>query len=193
MNNEDVFSKLRNKLPQVAMRSLSEMAAIQKQDTAIQCALLTWRGKAVNGMHRLLKTPTDTEFTHDELDLAGWVNEYASQANISFASALDQLFEFLKRYPKSLERYTNGEANFAESTNGVSGLNLPYGWNSNPQLTESFRRARVYQAGHPGCDLVGAVIEVDKPEAEVRAQIKKLEIENAQLRAGLEGRVSAAR
>lgn len=163
MTTDEALSRLRRKLPLVEKRRPNEMASIQKLDAAITNALGTWRGSTIGtGMLSLLKTPADMVFTHGELDLAGWVNAYAEQANLSFKSALEQIFEYLRRNPKVLEHYTNGDANFAESADGVSSFTLPYGWNVDQQVMETFRRARVYQAGHPACDLLGAVVAVGK-------------------------------
>ncbi|MDH4235431.1 MAG: hypothetical protein OEV15_09905 [Gallionella sp.] len=163
MTHEEILSRLKMKLPLAEKRSPSEMASTQKLDAAISDALGTWRGSTIGkDMLSLLKTPADMVFTHGELDLAGWVNTYAEQANLSFKSALEQIFEYLKRHPKALEHYTNGDANFAESADGVSGFTLPFGWNVDQQVMKTFRRARVYQAAHPACDLLGAVVVVGK-------------------------------
>lgn len=160
MNTEDALSGLRKKLPLVGRSVPKDTSASQKTDTAIQNALGIWRGNALNGMHKVLDIPVDTTFTHGELDLAGWTHEYAVQANLPFKLALEQIFEYLKRNPKSLENYTNGDANFAESAEGVGGCSFPFGWNVDPQVMKTFRHARIYQAGYPDCDLVHAVIAV---------------------------------
>lgn len=184
MKTEDAFSKYRSKLPLIEKRSPSEVSAIQKLDAGIADAHVTWNVSCIGKDTRMhLKIPSDMEFTNAELNLAGWVNTYADQAQLSFGTALERIFEYLKRHPKTLEEYTNGDANFAESAEGISSVSLPYGWNVDQKAMETFRRARVYQAGNPARDLVHAVIEVSKGDAEVRARIAALEIENAHMRA----------
>ena len=160
MKTEDALSVLRKKLPLVGRPAPKDISTNQKLDIAIQAALGIWRVKAMKGVPKVLDIPADMTFTHGELDLAGWTHEYAVQADLPFKVALEQIFEYLKRHPKSLETYTNGDANFAESAEGVGGYSLPFGWNVDPQVMKTFRHARVYQAGHPDCDLVHAVIAV---------------------------------
>ncbi|OIR16797.1 hypothetical protein GALL_26170 [mine drainage metagenome] len=158
----DPLSKLEKKLPQVEKRIPRELAASEKIDAAIQDALLTWRQQAKN-MHSLLKIPATMEFTTEELDLAGWIHEYAAQAGLDFKLAMRQVFDYLKRHPKALANYTNGEASFAEFADSGVSLAVPAGYEVNPQRMELFRRARVYQAGHPGCEFTNAVRMADLP------------------------------
>ena len=47
--------------------------------------------------------------------LAGWITEYATQQKITWAAAMKQVFEFLKRDRKSLAYYPGGRVAFAES------------------------------------------------------------------------------
>ena len=158
----DPLSKLEKKLPQVGKRSQSELSANNKLDAAIQDALFTWRKQAKN-MHSLLKIPGNMEFTTEELDLAGWIHEYSEQTKLGFKLAMQQVFDYLKRHPKALANYTNGEANFAEFADGSVSLAVPAGYKVNPQRMEVFRRARVYQAGNPGCEFTKAVMMAELP------------------------------
>lgn len=162
-SQQSAITGLNEKILRVEKRSPSELAAIEREDIYIRNALFNWRESSVNyDMQALLKTPDDVALSPAELDLAGWVRTYAEQLNIPFKTALDRIFEYLKRNPKSLEWYTKGDVNFAESDVGLSGFNLPHGWNSDPSMIKTLRMARVYQAFNPECDLVGAVIEVSK-------------------------------
>ncbi len=156
LNTESAISQLREKIPLVEKRSPNEIDANQKIDAAIQNAVGTWRTKGKDRFNEL-KTPINTEFTSEELDLAGLIHEYAGQAGLPFKTAMDQIFNFLKRNPKSLENYTNGEVNFAESAGAGASFAVPRGWGVDPQRMEVFRRARVYQAGHPDCEFAEAV------------------------------------
>jgi hypothetical protein len=117
---------------------------------------MAWQdnGKDTN---QVLRTPDNMEFTIDELDLAGWIHEYADRVGTSFSNAMEKVFDYLKRNPKLLEHYTNGDANFAESASGSVSAVIPKGFSVDPQTMEVFRRARVYQAGHSGCDIVHAI------------------------------------
>jgi hypothetical protein len=162
ISTDTKLSKLEKKLPLVEKRDPRELAEILNLDTSIEKALFAWRLEAVDGMSRLLITPNNTEFTPAELDLAGWIHTYSDQANLSFKSALAQIFEYLRRYPKALDNYTYGDADSSEFAESVSGFSLPFGWNADPKIMENFRRARVFQAGSNGCDLVTAVIAVTK-------------------------------
>lgn len=127
-----------------------------KLDADIKEALFSWHRQAKN-MHSLSNTPESFSFTNEELALAGWIREYAAQKKLTFKSALDQIFDYLKRYPKALENATNDYASFAESANGGAGLVVPRGCSVDPKRMESFRRVRVYQAGHPGCEFSEAI------------------------------------
>lgn len=184
INPEDALSKLRNKLPQVEKRSAKEVDANKAFDAAIQSALGAWRMKAKD-MNSLLKTPDGIQFTSEELDLAGWIHEYAVQTKQSFKSALEQIFNYMKRYPKSLEKYTGGDANFAESCNSCVSFSAPQGWAVDSQQMETLRRARVYQAGNPGCEFLKAVAQVENPPSETQSRIEFLTAENARMRAAM--------
>lgn len=157
IDTEGALSQLRKQLPQIEKRNSAEINANQKLDSAIGNALLVWRGSSIAGLHVLLKTPKNTEFTADELDLAGWINEYADQEKIKFSLAMEQIFDFLKRNPEALERYTKGNADFAESSDGVVSFSVPRGWSVAPHKMSELRRSRIYQAGNPGCDFAEAV------------------------------------
>lgn len=187
---EGALSKLRNKLPQVEKRSVSEIDANKMLDSAIQSALGDWRGKAKD-MNSLLKTPDNIQFTWEELDLAGWIQEYATQASLSFKLAMEQIFDYMKRYPKSLERYTGGDANFAESCDSSVSFAAPRGWTAAPQQMEVFRRARVYQAGNPGCEFSKAVALMAQPSSENQSRIEFLKADNERMRAALARRTQA--
>ncbi|HEY4697092.1 MAG: hypothetical protein A3J49_03320 [Gallionellales bacterium RIFCSPHIGHO2_02_FULL_57_16] len=188
--NEAAVSSLRAKLPLVEKRTATEINSSLAIDRDIENAVLSWRGKDANA---LFKTPAGTDFTWEELDLAGIIHEYSTLSKLPFRTALENTFEWLKRHPKAMERYTNGDANFAESPDGVSGFALPSGWKADPQAMDTFRRARVFQAGNPACDLAHAVIEVGNGDAWVRSRIATLTAENARMRAESAKRATATR
>lgn len=190
INTEGVLSKLRNKLPQIEKRSASKIDADKTLEAAIQSALGEWRAKAKD-TNSLLKTPDNIQFTREELDLAGWIHEYAAQDKLSFKLAMEQIFSYLKRYPKSLERYTGGNANFAESCDGSVSFAAPRGWTPAPQQMEVFRRARVYQAGNLGCEFSKAVALMAQPSSENQSRIEYLTADNARMRAALARRTQA--
>ncbi|MEO8343983.1 MAG: hypothetical protein ABI536_09175 [Gallionella sp.] len=153
------FANLRKRLPLVEKRSAAENNAHHKLDSAIEDALWAWRTKEIDG-HALLKTPENVVLTVEEFDLAGWIHEYATMSGMSFTSAMEKMFDYLKRYPKTLEKYTSGSADFAESGSGGISFAVPRGWHVDGQGMALFRRARIYQAGHPSCDFGSAVTAV---------------------------------
>lgn len=153
------FASLRKRLPLVEKRSAAENDANHKLDSAIQEALWSWRLKGKDG-HAMLKTPENVVLTQEEFDLAGWIHEYATMSGMSFTSAMEKMFDYLKRYPEILEKYTSGRADFAESGSGNISFAAPSGWHVDGQGMALFRRARIYQAGHPGCDFGSAVTAV---------------------------------
>lgn len=172
IDTEGALSQFRKKLPQIERRNPDEINANQKIDTAIGNALLAWRGRWLAGLKFVLKTPANTEFTADELDLAGWIHEYAEQEKIKFSLAMEQIFDFLKRHPEALERYTKGNADFAESSDGVVSFSMPRGWSVAPHKMSELRRSRIYQAGNPGCDFAEAVtmVEFSEPQHETASE-----------------------
>lgn len=190
VTSEAALSNLRSKLPLVEKRTATAINSSLAIDKDIENAVWLWRGKDATA---LFKTPAGTDFTWEELDLAGIIHEYSALSKLPFRTALENTFEWLKRHPKALEKFTNGDANFAESPDGVSGFALPSGWKADPQAMDTLRRARVYQAGNPTCDLARAVIEVGNGDAWVRSRIAALTTENARLRAESEKRTTASR
>jgi len=180
ITNEAAVSNLRSRLPLVEKRTATEISRSLAIDKDIESAVLSWRGKDAN---EFLKAPVGTDFTWEELDLAGIIHEYSTLSKLPFNTAMENVFDWLKRHPKVMERYTNGEANFAETTAGSVSFAAPCGYSVDGSKMEVFRRARIYQAGHPGCDFAHAAIEVGEGDAWVRSRIATLEAENAQMRA----------
>lgn len=153
------FVNLRKKLPLVEKRTAAEIKSNQQRDSAIEGAVWSWRGKAKDG-HALLKTPNNMTLTAEEFDLAGLIHEYATIEKIPFTTAMERMFDYIKQHPKMLERYTNGDVNFAEQEVKCIGFSIPKDNSVDPRTMEIIRRARVYQAGHPDCGFVHAVSAV---------------------------------
>jgi hypothetical protein len=146
---------LGNKLQQVIKRSPDEISSIKAMDDAIHAAFLSAAGK-VKDMRILLKIPEGIDFTDDELQLAGWIIEYAEKSEVTFTVAMERVFAYLKRYPKVMAHYTNGNANFAEGSSGSVNFAAPRGWSIDPERMAQYQKLRVYQAGNNGCSFIEA-------------------------------------
>lgn len=147
---------LGKKLQQVTKRSPDEISSIKTMDDEIHAAFLSAGGE-VKDMRTLLKIPEGMDFTDDELQLAGWIIEYAEQSKISFKVAMERVFDYLKRNPKIMAYLTNGNANFAEGNSGSVNFAVPRGWSIDPERMAQYRQLRVYQAGNPGLSFSEAV------------------------------------
>lgn len=141
---------LGKKIQQVTKRSPDEISNLNAMDDAIHAAFLSW-GVNVKDWRTLLKIPDGMDFTDDELQLAGWIIEYAEKSGIAFKVAMERVFAYLKRNPKVMAYYTNGNANFAESTSGSVNFAAPRGWSIDPERMAQYRKLRVYQAGNKAC------------------------------------------
>ncbi|RTL55624.1 MAG: hypothetical protein EKK46_06320 [Rhodocyclaceae bacterium] len=142
---------LATKLPQVSPRTPAEIEFTRKRDWDISAAFGPARGAGQNN----LKIPDGVVFTPEELELAAWIVEYAKRSSISFKDAMAQIFEYLKRNPDYLSKYTKANVDFAEvSSRTVSGHQGGFDY---PQGSlEYLRKLRICQAG-TGCDYIEAV------------------------------------
>jgi len=150
----DSLSQIGDKARQLQKRTAGEIKSARAVDEKVKQALLDWRGK---NPHQHFKIPEGTDFTSEELDLAGLIHTYADMYKMPFNKAINDIFDWLKRNPRVMQRYTGGDESFAESTGGSVNFSVPSGYSVDGATMEVFRRARIYQAGHPGCEFIYAV------------------------------------